>query len=130
MDIEVGRIAAGTVVGIEVGRTAVDTEVGCTVAVGRIEFARTALAAVDILVAPSVALLLLSVAYHSQRRNARREYSGVRSCCRSSELVLSLPAGLMALILACPARNLCSRRSLRQPQSGKPDRDVSMVEPP
>ena len=127
MDIEIGRIAAGIVVGIGVGRTAEDTEVGCTVAVGSIEFARTALAAVDILVVPSVALLLLSVAYHSQRRNARREHSGVRSCCSSSEPVLPPQAGLMALILACSARNLCRRRSLREPLFGRPDRDVSMV---
>jgi hypothetical protein len=130
VDIEVGRIAAGIVVGIGVGRTAEETEVGCTVAVGRIEFARTALAAVDILVVPSMALLLLSVAYHSQRRNAHQEYSGVHSCCRSLELVLPLPAGLMALILACSARNLCRRRSLQEPLFGKPDRDVSMVEQP
>ena len=104
-----------------------DTEVGCTVAVGRIEAARTAVAAVDILVAPSMVLLLLSVAYHSQHRNARQEYSGVRSCCSSSEPVLPPQAGLMAPILACSARNLCRRRSLREPLFGRLDRDVSMV---
>jgi len=130
VDTEVGYTVAGTVAGIEVGRTAVDTEVGYTVAVGKIEAVRTAVAAVDLLVVPSMALLLLLVACHSQRRNAHREYSGVRSCCRNSEPVLPPLARLMALILACSARNLCRRRSLREPLFGRPDRDVSTVEPP